>query len=365
MELQRCRDCPEATTVEAFCGSAVEVAFEAFFGEAFFGARCKGTPQEVIDFATRCTNAFAAATCGESFFRALFEPNELLHVGRKPVKAEAGAVNAWKSLGAHSLELPTTRNAEEVWREHLLSELPFAKSVTHKKAIELAFDHPLHHWFAMPISESEPPYALSRMLLTAVLAEVAVASASIAVEAGFGPLAEASADEDDDDAIVLVAPPAAHGAWLRGTPRAGPAAVCWLDAIAPASAAALRAEALHLASVPHTTRRGTHWIENDKATCSCGLERLAQSVLTYHTARLGLAADACGCEWWVQVRHGPPTNEESIGFHYDSDETHKAKSGEHVPPYLATVTYLSTGGAPTPHRASCVRRKRPGERWCG
>ena len=92
-------DCPEATTVEAFCGSAVEVAFEAFFGEAFFGARCKGTPQEVIDFATRCTNAFAAATCGESFFRALFEPNELLHVGRKPVKAEAGAVNAWKSLG--------------------------------------------------------------------------------------------------------------------------------------------------------------------------------------------------------------------------------------------------------------------------
>ncbi len=39
--------------------------------------------------------------------------------------------------------------------------------------------------------------------------------------------------------------------------------------------------------------------------------------------------------------------DEPLSIHWDCDEERKGKHGEHVPPYLATVTYLTSIGAPT------------------
>eukprot|EP00966_Prymnesium_polylepis_P035083 815252-Prymnesium_polylepis.1 len=44
-----------------------------------------------------------------------------------------------------------------------------------------------------------------------------------------------------------------------------------------------------------------------------------------------------------QASDGSPT----INLHWDSDELHKRASGEHLPPWVATVTYLGSSGAPT------------------
>ena len=53
-----------------------------------------------------------------------------------------------------------------------------------------------------------------------------------------------------------------------------------------------------------------------------------------------------GVEWWVQARASDGA-QPSLGLHWDSDEEHKAEVGEHLPPWLATVTYLGAQGAPT------------------
>ena len=49
--------------------------------------------------------------------------------------------------------------------------------------------------------------------------------------------------------------------------------------------------------------------------------------------------------WWVQVR--TPGGQPSLNLHFDADEEHKNHAGEHIPPWLATVTYLGSCGAPT------------------
>jgi len=36
-----------------------------------------------------------------------------------------------------------------------------------------------------------------------------------------------------------------------------------------------------------------------------------------------------------------------MSIHWDCDEERKGRTGDHVPPYLATVTYLTSAGAPT------------------
>ena len=53
-----------------------------------------------------------------------------------------------------------------------------------------------------------------------------------------------------------------------------------------------------------------------------------------------------GAEYWVQVRHGS-AEEREIQWHADKDEQKFSDSGVCVTPTLATVTYLTSGGAPT------------------
>ena len=54
----------------------------------------------------------------------------------------------------------------------------------------------------------------------------------------------------------------------------------------------------------------------------------------------------CGAEWWVQVRRVGASEGSTIAFHWDGDEA-CMRAGVHVPPLLATVTYLGGAGAPT------------------
>lgn len=50
---------------------------------------------------------------------------------------------------------------------------------------------------------------------------------------------------------------------------------------------------------------------------------------------------------WPSRSHSSHTVDSRALHSWDSDEEHKASAGEHVPPWLATVTYLGSHGAPT------------------
>ena len=90
----------------------------------------------------------------------------------------------------------------------------------------------------------------------------------------------------------------------------------------------------------------TQWLDEFDSP-ACALEQLALSILRSHRPSLQAKGMApCGVEWWVQHRRSNSARP-SIGLHWDTDEEWKAKTGEHVPPFLSTVTYLGGCGAPT------------------
>ena len=140
---------------------------------------------------------------------------------------------------------------------------------------------------------------------------------------------------DEEHERYRTSHPSLHGPFLRNAARGGVCASAWHGVIPDAThRAALELDA-------HSIVGHTFWVgAADSPTCS--LERFAVDVLRFHAAN---TPGVHGAEWWVQVRrsNGTPT----IPLHWDSDEEHKATSGEHVPPYLATVTYLGGAGAPT------------------
>ena len=147
------------------------------------------------------------------------------------------------------------------------------------------------------------------------------------------PLSDEECDEDDER--HRTSHPSLHGPFLRNAARGGACAAAWHGVVPDAAhRAALEVDA-------HSIVGHTFWVgASDSPRCS--LERFALGVLRFHAAS---TPGVHGAEWWVQVRrsNGTPT----IPLHWDSDEEHKAASGEHVPPYLATVTYLGGAGAPT------------------
>jgi hypothetical protein len=127
--------------------------------------------------------------------------------------------------------------------------------------------------------------------------------------------------------------------WHRDTPR--PAAEVWMDCLAPR----LRREASREAQLLLTLPGGgwTSWVDATSAP-RCSLEALAMAVLRFHCARnSGLPSAQVGAEWWVQARD----LDDPMGVHFDCDEELKGSTGEHLPPFLATVTYLTSAGTPT------------------
>ena len=178
----------------------------------------------------------------------------------------------------------------------------------------------------------------------------------------------------------------AHGLWLRNADRYFASARAWDGALTAARCKTLHADAVKLdaSSLPPT-----FWLDADDTTPpTCSMERFVHEVLQFHCrqARLpalpedaGLATDATamdatatdatatdlpstactnesptmitgadvsGAEWWVRVK-GSDWHKPSVNLHFDADEEMKALSGEHLPPYISTVTYLGSQGAPT------------------
>ena len=188
-------------------------------------------------------------------------------------------------------------------------------------------------------------------------------------------------DADDESAIPTIGA-AVHGEWLRHSARPGPPARAWPALLDAEALGALRGDALALVRT-HGCGGKTFWV-GAGALPRCQLEAFALHVLHLHGHTSSMAegpvVDAdkeggapdptlVGAEWWVQLRSvaparlqgvegaagddaGPMAGEgeadgSSIAFHYDCDEGLYSATGELVPPWLSTVTYLSALGAPT------------------
>jgi hypothetical protein len=159
------QDLPDMARVHAYLDGCTEVAFEAFFGDAFFGARVSGPPSAVQAFAGQCLQAMQAAVQGESFVAALSRLLQQGTLGHKLAFAEVGAVNAWRSVGAWRIPDPRAAASDfaSVW--DALARSPVGQDGLHRKAIEFAFEHPLPHWFGLPVSAPSAPCSLSPQLL--------------------------------------------------------------------------------------------------------------------------------------------------------------------------------------------------------
>ena len=125
----------------------------------------------------------------------------------------------------------------------------------------------------------------------------------------------------------------------------------------------LEADAGRLRSISRQSGHGhlqTFWLDffsgqtstagEEPERTRCSLERLALAVMRHHTPAdgcLGPGRQVRGVEWWVQHRSSSGSCEPSMGLHFDSDEELKGTDGVHKTPWLATITYLGSRGAPT------------------
>lgn len=156
---------PDPSRLHAYLGESTEVAFEAFFGDAFFGARIEGSASVIRSFADQCMQAMRAANHGECFLAAFSQHLQLGPLGDVLAFAEVGAVNAWRSVGALRIQAPRGAlfDFESVW--DALERSPVGRDALHRKAIEFAFNHPLSHWFGISISAPDAPCKVSPSLL--------------------------------------------------------------------------------------------------------------------------------------------------------------------------------------------------------
>ena len=145
-------------------------------------------------------------------------------------------------------------------------------------------------------------------------------------------------DDDDDFSVVLDADGRVYGSTLGEESYATTAwEGCFDGGAAEDSDAFYDALKAECASV----RNGQHWFGACDAP-RCALERFAMRVFDFHAPdeEDGYDAETSGVEFWTQ-------DGASLGAHFDKDETAREKVGVIVTPHLATVTYLSDGGAPT------------------
>jgi hypothetical protein len=159
---------PSDTALIAYLDGCTELAFEAFFGHAFFGLRLAGTPAQVQAFARESLAALRASRDG-SFFAQVRQRFKLPLAGAAPAFTELGCVNAWKSIGTVRFDDPQAAAAafDDTWRR--VQDSPLARDTHHVKALEYAFEAPLAHWFGVPVSELEAPFDLSPSALRQAL----------------------------------------------------------------------------------------------------------------------------------------------------------------------------------------------------
>ncbi len=153
---------PSPPELDSYLANRGEVAFEAFFGSAFFGARLTGTTPEVKAFSLKCIKALTdRATLFDTFKREIGCPV----FGQKPDFAEIGCVNAWRSIGAFRISdlQAASSGFELLW--DAICDSPVGRDTVHAKAIEFAFKQPLEHWFGIPVSVESCSNRLSKALL--------------------------------------------------------------------------------------------------------------------------------------------------------------------------------------------------------
>lgn len=156
---------PNTASLQAYLGESTEVAFEAFFGEAFFGVRMAGSSSAIHSFGGLCVQAMQSANQGECLVAVLSGLLQRGPLGEQLAFAEVGAVNAWRSVGALRIPDPSgaLANVESVWAA--LARSTVGCDTQHRKAIEFAFEHPIAHWFGIPLSTPDDPCRVSRALL--------------------------------------------------------------------------------------------------------------------------------------------------------------------------------------------------------
>ena len=148
----------------------------------------------------------------------------------------------------------------------------------------------------------------------------------------------------DDDFCVAIA----HDGTIEGTTQHLDLKTrCYDEALQCARLDELKRDLEFVASplVP----QDTFWLGAGESP-RCALEAVALEIFRKHAAASPHAADPkSGVEWWAQVKD-PSAAEEAareVCFHWDKDEQAHTLHGMYVFPQLATVTYLSEGGAPT------------------
>lgn len=153
---------PSLPELDGYLANRTEVAFEAFFGRAFFGVRVSGTAAEIKAFSIMCLKAVSAQAL---FFDTLRHELGCPVLGQKPAFAEIGCVNAWRSIGAFRITQlrPAASEFELLW--DLICDSPVGRDTNHAKAIEFAFKQPLEHWFGIPVSVEGGSNRVSRTLL--------------------------------------------------------------------------------------------------------------------------------------------------------------------------------------------------------
>ena len=174
---------PADDAVIAYVDGCTELAFEAFFGPAFFGVRLVGTPAQVRAFALDSLAALRASlepserieppasaeARDQSFFTQMRRRFQLPNPGAPLSFAELGCVNAWSSIGAVRFDDPQAAAIafDDTWRQVQAS--PLARDTRHLKALEYAYESPLAHWFGVPVCELEAPFKLSAAALRVAL----------------------------------------------------------------------------------------------------------------------------------------------------------------------------------------------------
>lgn len=160
---------PESPSILAYLNDAEEVAFEVFFGDAFFGLRFSGSAEKARQGALACVKAYRLASAEVPFFSALSALLNAPAWGQTVVCAEVGAVNFWKSVGPYRLpDLQAAKSDPTAAFQDLLAT-PVGLDCQHPKALELVCSGQLQHWFGLPISKQVPPYGLSAQLFASAL----------------------------------------------------------------------------------------------------------------------------------------------------------------------------------------------------
>ena len=130
---------PTDEAVVAYLDHCNELAFEAFFGPAFFGMRLVGTAAQVQAFALDSLAALRASleprepieppasaeARGQSLFTQMRRRFQLPIPGAPVSFAELGCVNAWKSIGSVRFEDPQAAATafDDTWRHVQASPL--------------------------------------------------------------------------------------------------------------------------------------------------------------------------------------------------------------------------------------------------